>query len=108
MSLEQSQSPDGSGEPMAIPDWSAQPLEELLDGETRAVMQEGVDKLGEDLRVVFVLRDVQELSNQEVAEVLKLSVPAVKSRLHRARLQLRDHLNRYFAGKLHRRDRRRT
>lgn len=105
VSLEQSQSPDGSGEPMAIPDWSAQPLEELLDSETRAVMQEGVDRLGEDLRVVFVLRDVQELSNQEVAEVLKLSVPAVKSRLHRARLQLRDHLNRYFAGKLQRRGR---
>jgi RNA polymerase sigma-70 factor (ECF subfamily) len=107
VSLEQSQSPDGSGEPMAIPDWSAQPLEELLDGETRAVMQEGVDKLGEDLRVVFVLRDVQEMSNAEVAEILKLSVPAVKSRLHRARLQLRDHLNRYFADKLHRRERRR-
>lgn len=105
VSLEQSQTPDGTGEPLAIPDWSAQPLEELLDGETRAVMQEGVDRLSEELRVVFVLRDVQELSNAEVAEVLKLSVPAVKSRLHRARLQLRDHLNRYFSGRLQRRDR---
>jgi RNA polymerase sigma-70 factor (ECF subfamily) len=57
------------------------------------------------LRVVFVLRDIEGLSNAEVSEVLKLSVPAVKSRLHRARLQLRDRLNRYFADKLHRRER---
>lgn len=103
VSIEQSQNPDAPGEPMQIPDWSAQPLEELLDSETRDVMREGVDKLGEDLRVVFLLRDVQEMSNSEVAETLQLSVPAVKSRLHRARLQLRDHLNRYFAGRLQRR-----
>jgi len=105
VSLEQSQSADGEAEPMAIPDWSAQPLDELLDSETREVMEEGVDKLPEELRTVFLLRDVEGLSNAEVAEVLELSVAAVKSRLHRARLQLRDRLNRYFQDRMRPRDR---
>jgi RNA polymerase sigma-70 factor, ECF subfamily len=105
VSLEQSQSPDGSGEPLQIPDWSAQPLGDLLNSETREVMQEGIAKLPEELRTVFVLRDIEELSNAEVAEILNLSVAAVKSRLHRARIFLRDRLNRYFADKMSRRDR---
>ena len=49
---------------------------------------------------MFVLRDLQELSNADVAEVLHLSVAAVKSRLHRARLSLRSWLNRYFAERI--------
>ncbi len=105
VSLEQSQSPDGSGEPLQIPDWSQQPLSELLNTETREVMNEGIEKLPEELRTVFVLRDVQGLSNAEVADVLELSVAAVKSRLHRARILLRDRLNRYFADRLSRKDR---
>jgi len=104
VSLEQSQSGEGTGEPMQIPDWSQQPLAELLNSETHEVMEEGVEKLPEELRTVFVLRDVEGLSNAEVAEVLNLSVAAVKSRLHRARIALRDRLNRYFADKLTRRD----
>lgn len=97
-SLEQSQMEDG--EPMELPDWSRQPLDELLTGETRDAMREGVERLPEDLRTVFVLRDLQELSNADVAEVLHLSVAAVKSRLHRARLSLRSWLNRYFAERI--------
>jgi RNA polymerase sigma-70 factor (ECF subfamily) len=104
VSLEQSQSGESAGEPMQIPDWSQQPLNELLNSETHDVMEEGVEKLPEELRTVFVLRDVEGLSNAEVAEVLNLSVAAVKSRLHRARIALRDRLNRYFADKLTRRD----
>ncbi|NOT34930.1 MAG: sigma-70 family RNA polymerase sigma factor [Candidatus Eisenbacteria bacterium] len=103
VSYEQSQSREEGAEPLAIADWSAQPLEELLDSETRAVMQEGVDQLSPELRTVFVMRDVEGLSNTEVAEALELTVPAVKSRLHRARIHLRDRLHRYFADKLHRR-----
>jgi len=105
ISLEQSQSRQPDAEPLAIPDWSAQPLDELLDSETREVMQEGIDRLPEELRTVFVLRDVEGMSNAEVAEVLELSIAAVKSRLHRARVTLRDRLNRYFADKLGRKDR---
>ncbi|HEY3216439.1 MAG TPA: sigma-70 family RNA polymerase sigma factor [Candidatus Eisenbacteria bacterium] len=105
VSLEQSQSPYEDAEPLALPDWSAEPLEELLDAETREVMEEGIARLPEDLRTVFVLRDVEGLSNAEVAEVLDISVAAVKSRLHRARISLRDRLNRYFKDKMTRRDR---
>jgi RNA polymerase sigma-70 factor (ECF subfamily) len=105
VSLERSQSDNEDAEPLALPDWSAQPLDELLDTETREVMQEGIDRLPEELRVVFVLRDVEGLSNGEVSEVLDLSIPAVKSRLHRARLQLRNRLDRYFRDKLGKRER---
>jgi len=105
VSLEQSQSVDGDSEPMQIPDWTAQPMKDLLNTETREVMQEGIEKLPEDLRTVFVLRDVEGLSNAEVADVLDLTVPAVKSRLHRARIALRNRLNRYFSDKMTRKDR---
>lgn len=104
VSLEQSQNPNGDGEPMAIPDWSAQPLEELLDAETREVMSDSVQRLPEDLRTVFLLRDVEELSNAQVAEILDLTVAAVKSRLHRARKSLREDLDRYFRDKVRRRE----
>ncbi len=105
VSLEQSQSSNEDAEPMQITDWSTQPVQDLLDSETRDVMEEGIQSLSEELRTVFVLRDVEGLSNTEVAEVLHLSVAAVKSRLHRARLELRGRLNRYFADKLTRRER---
>jgi RNA polymerase sigma-70 factor (ECF subfamily) len=105
VSLEQSQNPTEGAEALQLPDWSTQPLDELLDSETREVMDEGKALLDEDLRTVFILRDEEGLSNAEVAEILDLSVAAVKSRLHRARLRLRDRLSRYFADRLTRRDR---
>ncbi|HYM80784.1 MAG TPA: sigma-70 family RNA polymerase sigma factor [Candidatus Limnocylindria bacterium] len=106
VSLEQSQSNTGEeSEPLAIPDWSTQPLNELLDTETREIMEDGIQRLPEELRTVFLLRDVEELSNAEVAEVLELSVAAVKSRLHRARIQLRNWLDRYFKDRMTRKDR---
>ena len=105
VSLEQSQSYQPDPEPLAIPDWSQQPLEELLDAETREVMEEGLRRLPEDLRLVFVLRDEDGHSNAEVAEMLDVSVAAVKSRLHRARIALRDRLDRYFQDRMTRKDR---
>ncbi len=105
VSLDQSQSNDEGAETLDVPDWSSQPLQELLDSETRGVMEQGVERLPEDLRTVFLLRDVEGLSNAEVAEILKLTVAAVKSRLHRARIVLRDRLNRYFSDKISQRDR---
>jgi RNA polymerase sigma-70 factor (ECF subfamily) len=105
VSLEQSQSYQLDPEPLAIPDWSRQPLEELLDAETRQVMEEGLRRLPEELRLVFILRDEDGHSNIEVAEMLDLSVAAVKSRLHRARIALRDRLDRYFQDRMTRRDR---
>jgi RNA polymerase sigma-70 factor (ECF subfamily) len=64
--------------------------------ELREVLQGAIDKLPEQYRSVFILRDVDALSNEEVAEILDLSVPAVKSRLHRSRLMLRKRLARYY------------
>jgi RNA polymerase sigma-70 factor (ECF subfamily) len=105
VSIEQSQSQNEEAEPMQLPDWSAQPPEQLLTAETREVMEEGIQRLPEELRTVFVLRDIEGLSNAEVAEILELSVAAVKSRLHRARIALRERLNRYFADRMTRKDR---
>jgi RNA polymerase sigma-70 factor (ECF subfamily) len=104
VSLEQSQSYQQDAEPLAIPDWSQQPLDELLDAETREVMEEGLRRLPEDLRTVFILRDEEGHSNADVAQILDLSVAAVKSRLHRARIVLRDRLDRYFKDRMNRRD----
>ena len=105
VSLEQSQNTDENAEMLQIPDWSTQPLKELLDSETREVMDEGIQRLPEELRTVFILRDIEDLSNAEVAQILELTVAAVKSRLHRARIALRDRLTRYFADKMTRKDR---
>jgi RNA polymerase sigma-70 factor (ECF subfamily) len=105
VSLEQSQSQNPDAEPLQIPDWTQQPPEQLLTSETREVMEEGIQRLPEELRLVFVLRDIEGNSNAEVAEILDLSVAAVKSRLHRARIALRERLNRYFADKMTKKDR---
>jgi RNA polymerase sigma-70 factor (ECF subfamily) len=100
ISYEQSQSTLEDSEPLAIADWSSQPLEELLDSETREILSREVDRLPANEREVFVLRDMMEQSNEQVAGELGLSVAAVKSRLHRARVHLRDRVNKYFREKL--------
>jgi RNA polymerase sigma-70 factor (ECF subfamily) len=100
VSLEQSQSRDEDIQPLELADWSQVPDDELEGRETWEVLVGAVERLPEDLRVVFYRRDWLEESNAEVAEALGLTVAAVKSRLHRARIQLRDRLNRYFAGKV--------
>lgn len=78
-------------------DWSSIPDEQLLTAEARAEMDRAIAELPEALRSTFVLRDMQGLSGAETAEVLGISVAAVKTRLHRARLALRDRLSDYFA-----------
>jgi RNA polymerase sigma-70 factor (ECF subfamily) len=65
----------------------------------RDILSRTIQGLPPTFRTVFVLRDVEGLSTEETAEALDLSVPAVKSRLLRARLQLRERLNRYFQRK---------
>jgi RNA polymerase sigma-70 factor (ECF subfamily) len=77
-------------------DWSQRADEQLQSQEMRAHIQASVDSLPEGLRTVFLLRDVEELSTEDTAEMLGLSVPAVKTRLHRARLALRVAIGRYF------------
>lgn len=77
-------------------DWSTVPDDLLLSAEARQEMERAIAELPESLRSTFVLRDVQGLSGQETADVLGISVQAVKNRLHRARLRLRDRLSEYF------------
>jgi RNA polymerase sigma-70 factor (ECF subfamily) len=67
-----------------------------ISHEMQAVIQNAVNRLPDQYRAVFVLRDVDGLSNQETGEILNLSIPAVKSRLHRSRIMLRKKLQRYY------------
>ena len=85
--------------PREVADWSPNP-EQLYDqGELREILSKTIQGLPAGFRTVFVLRDVEGLSTEETAEALGLSVPAVKSRLLRARLQLRDRLTKYFRSR---------
>lgn len=77
-------------------DWSESPLATLENEEVKKNLSKAIDSLPEEYRTVFLLRGLNGLSNEEVASVLKISLPAVKSRLHRARLFLRDKLSQYF------------
>ena len=79
--------------------WDEDPEQRFSREELGEILDTAVDSLEPPYRSVFVLRDIEELSTEETAEALNLSVPAVKSRLLRARLQLREKLTRYFKRK---------
>jgi RNA polymerase sigma-70 factor, ECF subfamily len=88
---------DNYGQPLPTGDnWSKRPDDELQSSELRAHIQAAVDKLPEIYRTVFVIRDIEGLSTEETAEALGISVPTVKTRLHRARIALRDAIGGYF------------
>ena len=77
-------------------DWSKEVERKALNEELGQMIRKFTDQLSEKYKVVFVLSDVEGLSNEETAQILGLTVPAVKSRLHRARLYLREQLARYL------------
>ena len=79
--------------------WDDNPEQRYSRDEMQRILDEAVDDLKPDFRTVFVLRDIEELSTEETAEALGISVPAVKSRLLRARLALREKLTRQFKRK---------
>jgi len=81
-----------------LADWSQNPERELLSGEARRTLERALDGLPEGYRAVLVLREVEELANEEVAELLGESIGSVKSRLHRARQALREQLTRALAA----------
>jgi RNA polymerase sigma-70 factor (ECF subfamily) len=80
-------------------DWSPNPEQQYNQAELNDILSRTIQGLPASFRTVFVLRDVEGLSTEETAEMLGLSVPAVKSRLLRARLQLRERLSRHFKSK---------
>jgi RNA polymerase sigma-70 factor (ECF subfamily) len=81
-------------EPVA--DWSGKVEEPALQTELRTVLTTAINDLPADYRTAFLMHDVEGLSNPEIAEALHLSLPAVKSRVHRSRLFLRERLSRYM------------
>jgi RNA polymerase sigma-70 factor, ECF subfamily len=91
-----------TGEDMVLREiavWDGNPEQQYSQEELRAILEKAVQSLPPLFRTVFVLRDIEELSTEETASILDLSIPAVKSRLLRARLQLREKLTRYFKRK---------
>lgn len=82
--------------PRELEDWGPTPEQKYAQSEMQSIVGDVIDRLEPEFRIVFLLRDFEELSTQETAEALGISVPAVKSRLLRARLKLREKLNRHF------------
>ncbi len=96
VSLDEEVKTEEDSMPREVADWSPNPEQLYSQSELRDILSKTIQGLPPSFRTVFVLRDVEGLSTEETAEALDLSIPAVKSRLLRARLQLRERLNRYF------------
>lgn len=87
--------------PKDFADWSALPEDQSLDQEGRRMLEDAVSQLPDPLRLVFVLRDIEDLSIKETAEALGLTEVNVKTRLLRARMRLREDLAGYYAERVH-------
>ena len=100
--LDQAESGDQAEDlrPTQFIDWSALPETELLSGEGKRAIDGAIQTLPEPLRIVFLLRDVEELSIKETAEALGLTETNVKTRLLRARMALRENLSMYYSERL--------
>ena len=96
VSLDEEIEGEDNSMPREIEDWGPSPEQKFAQSELAGILTQVIGELDPSFRVVFQLRDIDELSTEETAEALGLSVPAVKSRLLRARLKLREKLNRYF------------
>ncbi len=96
VSLDEEVKTEEDSMPREVADWSPNPEQLYTQSELRDILTKTIQGLPSSFRTVFVLRDVEGLSTEETAEALDLSIPAVKSRLLRARLQLRERLNKYF------------
>jgi RNA polymerase sigma-70 factor (ECF subfamily) len=99
VSLDEDVETEEGSMPREVADWSPNPEQLYGQSELGDILKKTIQGLPPGFRTVFVLRDVEGLSTEETAEMLNLSVPAVKSRLLRARLQLRERLARYFKSK---------
>jgi RNA polymerase sigma-70 factor (ECF subfamily) len=87
---------DGMHRHIEIADWSRLPEEELLRSELRDQLERAIAELPETYRAVVLLRDMEELSTEETAHVLDLTVDVVKTRLHRGRLAMRQKMDTYL------------
>src|ERR1700756_2986286 len=99
VSLDEDVETEDGAIPREVADWSPNPEQLYGTSELGDILKKTIQGLSPRFRTVFVLRDVEGMSTEETAEMLGLSVPAVKSRLLRARLQLRERLAKYFKNK---------
>lgn len=99
VSLDEDVKTEEDSMPREIADWTPNPEQQYNQAELKDILSRTIQGLPTSFRTVFVLRDVEGLSTEETAEALGLSIPAVKSRLLRARLQLRERLTKYFRKK---------
>jgi len=88
---------DGERREIDVADWKPRPVDRALTRELGGELDRAVALLPEDYRGAFLLRDIEGLPNEQIAKAMKLSVPAVKSRIHRARVFLRNELATYFS-----------
>lgn len=88
--------PDNGHHPLPVRRWAAAPEQQVLDQETHQLIEAAIARLPESYRDVYVLADVEGMANADIADLLEMSVSAVKSRLHRARLMMRDALAPHF------------
>ena len=96
LSLDEFLPNDEAEKPDSVPEWAMLPLDKLLNEELSSVINTTILTLPKKYRVVIILRDIEGFSTAETAQILNLSPPNVKVRLHRARLFLRDKLKGYF------------
>jgi RNA polymerase sigma-70 factor (ECF subfamily) len=89
---------DGDQVRIEIADWSSLPDGKALQSEMRELLEKAIRELPEVYRSVILLRDMEELSTQETAHILDVSDDVVKTRLHRARLAIRQKLDEYLRG----------
>ena len=99
VSMDQDLQTDEGSIPRDFAEWRPNPEQIYSQSELGDILRKTIAGLPPGFRTVFTLRDIENLSTEETAAALKLSVPAVKSRLLRARLQLRERLSRYFRQK---------
>ena len=85
-------------EDIEVVDWSPGPESQTLNSELRDKLDDAISNLPEDLRAAVILRDVEQMSTEEAADIVGVSVPAFKARLHRGRVALREQLASYVAS----------
>ena len=98
VSIDENVETEEASMPRQIEDWGPSPEKRFAQTEMEGILAKVIEQLEPLYRAVFLMRDVSELSTEETAEALGISIPAVKSRLLRARLKLRDLLQPYFQG----------
>jgi RNA polymerase sigma-70 factor, ECF subfamily len=96
VSLDEDFQAQGDILPKEVTDWAPNPEQLYRASELRDILVKALQELRPNLRTVFVLRDIEGLSTDQITEVLRLSRSAVKARLFRARLELREYLNKHF------------